>query len=68
MCLAHQLSCGHDQPVGMEGAQLFVRAAFVTRAVGGLQPPTPTVHKTTPERRRHGNSVTRRTRAGMYRG
>ncbi len=35
MCLAHQLSCGHDQSVDMEGAQLFVRAAFVARMVGG---------------------------------
>ena len=37
MCLAHQLSGGHDQSVDMEGAQLFVRATFVARMVGGLQ-------------------------------
>lgn len=34
MCVAYQLSRGHDQPVGVEGAQLFVRIAFVTH-VGG---------------------------------
>ena len=37
MCLAHQLACGHDQSVDMEGAQLLVRTAFVARMVGGLQ-------------------------------
>ncbi len=37
MCLAYQLSRGHDQPVGVEGAQLFVRVAFVMR-VGGPVP------------------------------
>lgn len=37
MCLAYQLSRGHDQPVGVEGAQLFVRFAFVTH-VGGPVP------------------------------
>ncbi len=37
MCLAYQLSRGHDQPVGVEGAQLFVRTAFVAR-VGGPMP------------------------------
>lgn len=37
MCLAYQLSCGHDQSVDMECAQLFVRAAFAARTVGGLQ-------------------------------
>ena len=35
--LTHQLSRGHDQSVGVESAQLFVRAAFVACMVGGLQ-------------------------------
>ncbi|KAG1166497.1 hypothetical protein G6F35_018156 [Rhizopus arrhizus] len=34
---AHQLPRGHDQPVGVEGAQLFIRAGLAARAVGGLQ-------------------------------
>lgn len=37
MCLTRQFSCGHDQSVDREGAQLFVRAAFAARTVGGLQ-------------------------------
>ncbi|WP_216821577.1 hypothetical protein [Stenotrophomonas sp. ESTM1D_MKCIP4_1] len=35
--LADQLPRGHDQPIGVEAAHLFVRAAFDTRALGGLQ-------------------------------